>query len=177
MEISKLFILGALFALPVCATDSGDGIAIKQLHLGMSEDEVRALQNGTDSINDNFTVGGARVWNFRFIYDAAGQTDRERRNSGRTLQAFSFSFLPHYFEAIKSAVATKFQPLTCVSMDLQNRFGAKYVGESCVYRAKNGDELLMSQYAGSLDNGSLEVITATLAETRKKLSRGKKDDI
>lgn len=177
MEISKLLMLGAIFALPAGAADGGGGIAIKQFHLGMSEEDVRLLQFGPQSIIDGFTVGGARVWDFRFIYDVGTQTDRERRNADRALMAFSFRFSPMNFEAIKSAVKFKYPSTQCQEEALQNRMGAKYVGEFCTYKAKNGDQISMSQYAGSLDNGSLEAICAKVAKVRKESSTGKKDDI
>jgi hypothetical protein len=150
----------------------GTSIQIKDMYIGREQSEViranHKLCDDDDMLHkDNkcFTIGGAPIKNVISWPDA-----------NRRVARFRFDFAPAHFDAIKAAVAAKYPALKCSSEVLQNRFGAKFNNETCLFRNAR-ETLRLVKFEETLDIGSVGVVTNAFIDSLEKERASKKKDI
>lgn len=148
-----------------------DSISIKDLHLGIDSTYlVRTPHKLCDATEfalhaaNCFTVGGSPITNLIGIPEDS------------KIIAFRIDFASSNYEAIKSAIISKYPSLNCTHSTVQNRMGAKFLAEDCTYITAR-ETLSLQKYGSELTTGWVFVASNTWLEKQKDAQNKKKGDI
>jgi len=135
----------------------------------MDRDEVLKLDDlFCDSKFDAtlcYTVGGRVITSRHFVYD---HDDK--------LVSLTFEFAAADFDAIKQAIIAKYPKLRCSEKNVENRMGAVFLNDRCLYETKS-DSMVVARYADSLDFGMLRMVSNRLIDALHKSEREERKDI
>lgn len=137
-------------ALDAIASESGE-ISVKEFHIGMDRDEVLKLDGLFCS--DRFDLGGCYTVAGRPITDRHFVYDRDDK-----LVSLTFDFATSGFDSIKRATLGKYPKMKCSAATVENRMGAVFTNDRCLYQTKNGS-IVIERYGDKLDFGLLRIVS------------------
>lgn len=165
-------VYSAIFTACIASNAYSGEVKLKHFEIGMQQSEIsswaycdRAEEPQCSGTLPWFTVGEQPL---KFGIIKFGK-------SGGASSIY-LTFKPDGFDDIKTAVTGKYKGFRCKKDEVKNAFGAKFINEQCEYGSK-AELVIIKKFDGSLDTGSIQIISAEQARIDVERATKKANDI
>lgn len=143
-------------------------VEIKGIRLGLERAAVEAIIGDLYNYKEkNFTIAE--------VLPVGGHRPQTKYIDEK-LSSFFFSFPAKEFEAIRSAITTKYPVTRCSNSAVQNRMGASFGQVTCELSASDGI-LTLQKYGSDINSGYLMLLSNAAIEESKKTTERTNSDI
>lgn len=140
-------------------------IELKGIKLGMG---FNAVADAINNAGGALTIGGVGM--------KGGVRPNAEYDDSDRMTSLYFSFTPDQFDDVIGAVKSKYPATKCSDSQIQTRMGASFTQTECRLSSVTG---LMSivRYSGSIDTGSLMLVSRSAIKEQSEKSKKKESDI
>lgn len=117
---------------------------IKGIRLGMTREEVIAVDPNIVANSIRLTVAGVSS---KYIHSSPVKFNAEGK-----VNAFIFFFSAESFDTVRDAFQAKYPSMKCVQTQVQDRMGASFTDETCVYQS-----LMLEKFVNDIKTSAISL--------------------